>query len=126
MRAFAILTALALLSGASLAHAESLASPATYGSAYQYTAQCTIGKTGDTPIKATVKIVDEIGNEFNLNNGCFGPIEPHFICQAFANAIPYNQAVACVASVPGSAAKLRGSLTIYTAGGVPLRTSELR
>ena len=125
MRAFAILTALALLSGASLAHAESLASPATYGSAYQYAAQCTIGNTGDNPVAATVKIVDELGNEFNLNSTC-GNIEPHFICQAFANAIPFNQAVACVASVPGSAAKLRGSLTIYTAGGVPLRTSELR
>ena len=126
MRAFAILTALALLSGASLAHAESIASPATYGSAAQYGAQCVIGNTGDTPVTAKVKIVDELGNEFNLNNQCFGPIEPHFICSAFANAVPFNQAVACVATVPGSAVKLRGSLTIYTASGVPLRTSELR
>jgi hypothetical protein len=123
MRAFAILTAIAVLAGASLSHASTIASPATYGADTQTGAQCIIGNAGTTAVPAQVSIVDELGNALPASNTC-GSVPPQFICSVFAS-IPYNQAVACVASFPGSAAKLRGSLTIY-AGSTSLRTSDLR
>jgi hypothetical protein len=123
MRAFVLLTAIALLAVASSAGAETIASPATYGAANQTGAQCIIGNTGSTSVSPKVSVVDELGNPLQTNSTC-GSAPPQFLCSAFAS-IPSNQAVACVASVPGSTAKLRGSLTIY-AGSVALRTSELR
>jgi hypothetical protein len=126
MKTFAILTAAACLAGLSgLAEAATLASPATYASTAQRGAQCVIGNHGTTPIKVDVRIVDEAGNAYSANNTC-GSVPPQFICSAFVSQVANNQAVACSATTSGSAAKLRGSLTLYDTQGVPLRTSELR
>lgn len=126
MKTLAILTAVACLSGLSAAaHAATFASPATYASTSQRGAQCVLGNNGTKPIAATVRIVDEAGNAFQVNSTC-GQVPAQFICSVFASSIPSNQAVACTATVTGSAEKLRGSLTLFDGQGVPLRTSELR
>jgi hypothetical protein len=91
--------------------AQTIASPAAYGSTFQQKAQCSIGNISMQPIAVEVRIVDEAGNDLPVNSTC-GSIEPNFICQATAT-IPFNQAVACTAKTPGSADKLRGFTRVW-------------
>ena len=126
MKPFALsIAALSIAALSTVAHAAQIASPAIYGSTLQRSAQCVIGNTSTKPIAVDVRIVDEAGNAYTPTNQC-GTIEPSFLCSAFINNIPNNQAVACTATAQGSTSKLRGNLTIFDAQGNPLRTEPLR
>ena len=124
MRISIILTALTCLFGVtSLSQAaQTLASPAIFGSHSQTTAQCIIGNSGSTSVSVDVRILDESGNV--VSRGC-GRVEPNFICEV---AAPINSgaAYACSATTPGSATKLRGALALTDANGVLLRSAELQ
>lgn len=127
MRASITLTALACVLGlAGTAGATRLASPAIYGAVTQKEAACVIGNTGPTPVNLTVHIVDEVGNVVDTASSCRGSVPAGFICQVFANNIGFGSAYACTADVAGSAARIRGTLTLRDTDETPLRAAELR
>jgi hypothetical protein len=127
MRSGIVLIAVASLLGfADGARAAVLASPAIYGSISQHAARCVIGNTGPTPVAVTVRIFDESGNVVPASSSCNGPIEPNFVCSVSANNIASGVAYACNAEVPGSGARIRGSLTLTDSNELPLRTADLR
>lgn len=117
-------TAGCLLALAGTSRAAQIASPTIFGAFFQQVAQCTIGNVGKTPVSVTVNIVDEQGNVVSTNSHC-GIIEPNFLCQVSALSISTDAALACTATTPGSAAKLRGNFALL-AGGLPIRSAELR
>ena len=104
--------------------AQTLASPAIFGSFSQTTAVCTIGNSGATAVAVEVHIYDESGNIVSGSGSC-SSIEPHFIC-SIAAAINFGVAYACSATTPGSTKKLRGALVLEDADGVLLRSAELQ
>lgn len=133
MRIPVMLTAITCLLGLTrLSHAETLASPAIFGSFAQEKAQCIIRNIRTTPISLAVTIFGESG-EVVGGTSCFGPVEPGDNCSAFT-PIDFGVAYACSATTPGSAKKLRGTLILFDEvdngfGGtrdVPLRSAELR
>jgi hypothetical protein len=124
MRMSIMLTVLTCVFGLTgLSHAaQTLASPAIFGSLNQTTAQCIIGNSGPTLASVDVRIVDEAGNV--VNRGC-GRVEPNFICEVAAPA-NFASAYACSATTPGSVTKLRGALVLRDANGELLRSAELQ
>ena len=124
MRLSAILTVAAGLLGLTgMAHAaQTIASPAIYASPAQTRAACVIGNTGTQDLTVDIEVLSEAGTRFG-GGPCF--VEANFICTIFA-PIPNGQAVACSATVPGSADKLRGSLVLYDASDVALTSTQLR
>jgi hypothetical protein len=127
MRLPVALTAIACLLGlAGVSHAGQIASPAIYGAFTQKKAQCFIGNTGTSPIPVKVNILDESGNVVPSGSSCGSAVEAGFICSVFVNSIPNGVAFACSATTSGSASKLRGSLILYDANDIPLRSAALR
>jgi len=126
MRITVLLTTLACVLGLSgTGRAAQIASPTIYGATSQKTAQCTIGNLGTTPVSVTVNIVDESGAVVSTDSHC-GIVEPSFLCQVAAIGIPTGSAFACTAKTSGSTAKLRGSFSLISSAGLPLRSVELR
>jgi hypothetical protein len=56
---------------------------------------------------------------------CNRPVEPGFICSAFANGVPAGAVVACTVTA-NNTDKLRANLTLYDASFRPLRSVDLR
>lgn len=130
MKTTSMLTAAVLLLGLSLpAHAaQTIASPAIFGSNLQDRAQCIVRNTGASPIAVTVTIFNEAGTAV-ATSLCGGSITPGHNCSAFAN-IANGVAYACSATAAGNAKNLRGSLILYDTVDPgdfePIRSGELR
>lgn len=123
------LAALLLLGLALPAHAaQTIASPAIFGSNLQDRAQCIVRNTGSSPVPVTITIFTESGTAL-ASSVCAGGITPGHSCSAFAN-ITNGAAYACSATATGSAKALRGSLILYDTVDPgdfePIRSASLR
>ena len=121
----------AVLALSGVSQAAQIASPPIFGTGDQDFAHCVVLNGGTTPLKVTLKILNEFGGTEATDN-CGGPLGAGQFC-ARRIAIDNAGAYACIATA-GSTTNLRGALTLEEeqpspSGGDflrPIRSAPLR